>query len=70
MKLGSVFPEVALIGIQDGEESLDHPSSGLSSSRRLSKPSMKAWDSSVDTVHPGVEEVRKLSCRLWQDLEI
>lgn len=70
MKLRSVFPEVALIGIQDGEDSLDHPSSGVNRRRQLSKPSMKACESSVNAVRPGVEGVRKLSCRLWQDLGI
>lgn len=41
MKLGSDFSEVALIGIQDGEKSLDHSSNRVSRGIRKAFPEAK-----------------------------
>lgn len=63
MKSESDFSEVVLIGIQDGEKSLDHSSNGVSRGigKALPEAEHEAWGSSVNTTHS--EEWRELgSC--------
>lgn len=72
MKLGSDFLEVVLIGIQDGEKSLDHSSNKVSRGigKVLPEAKPKGLGSSVNMAHS--EEWRELgSCpadfgKIWK----